>query len=413
MPNPTMKTTFKMQRTVLGFMALMGCFSAYNSHAETVNLRSHQIQSIKEHDAKTAPAFASKMVQSKTQQQDMRIMHIDLDYVFDQDKAQQERNIQALIQRIQTIAPNTVFLQAFADPDGNGSADQVYFKNRHIPVRENLFARVLQDIRKHTAVTNVYAWMPLLAWEFPAQYNIPYVQTKAEKKGYVRISPFDPKNLQYSTEIFLDLIQQHQLEGILYHDDITLNDFEDSSPKAMATYEAWGFPAQKMLTQPKHAQQLALAQYKTAYLDQAAERVSHILKLQQPQLRFARNMYAEAVLNPASEKWFSQSNASTYKHYDYNAIMAMPYMEKAENHREFYLNLIAQAKKYDPDLSRTIFELQVTDWHHQKQISDEELQDTITLLKQHGVRHIGYYPDDFVQNHPNAQQLKTAFAPAE
>ncbi|OTG90307.1 poly-beta-1,6-N-acetyl-D-glucosamine N-deacetylase PgaB [Acinetobacter sp. ANC 3813] len=413
MPNPTMKTTFQKQRTVLSFMAFMGCFSAYYTHAETVNLRSHPMQRIKEQYSKTPPAFASKAPQVKTQQQDMRIMHIDLDYVFDRDKKQQERNIQALIQRIQTIAPNTVFLQAFADPDGNGSADQVYFKNRHIPVRENIFARVLQDIRKHTAVTNIYAWMPLLAWEFPSKYNIPYVQTKAKKKGYVRISPFDRTNLQYSTEIFLDLIQQHRLEGILYHDDITLSDFEDSNPKAMTVYEAWGFPAQKMIAQPNHAQQLALSQHKTAYLDQAAQSVSSILKQQQPQLRFARNMYAEAVLNPASEKWFSQSNASTYKHYDYNAIMAMPYMEKAENHREFYLKLIAQAKKYDPDLSRTIFELQVTDWHHQTQISDAELQDTISLLKQHGVRHIGYYPDDFVQNHPSAQQLKTAFAQAE
>ncbi len=47
----------------------------------------------------------------------MRIMHIDLDYIFDSDQQQQQSNIQALIQRIQQIQPNTIFLQAFADTD--------------------------------------------------------------------------------------------------------------------------------------------------------------------------------------------------------------------------------------------------------------------------------------------------------
>lgn len=63
-----------------------------------------------------------------------------------------------------------------------------------------------------------------------------------------------------------------------------------------------------------------------------------------PNLLIARNMYAQVTLEPNSEKWFSQSMASTYTHYDYNAIMAMPYMEKAPDHRQFYLDLIAHAK---------------------------------------------------------------------
>jgi len=91
----------------------------------------------------------------KQRLQRMRIMHIDLDYVYDTDKAQQRENLQALIQRIQAIQPNTVFLQAFADPDANGSADQVYFPNRHIPVREDLFHQVLQQIRQQTKVKAV------------------------------------------------------------------------------------------------------------------------------------------------------------------------------------------------------------------------------------------------------------------
>ena len=99
---------------------------------------------------------ATQQTQQKAKQikpiAQMRIMHIDLDYVFDTDKAQQQRNIQALIQRIQNIRPNTIFLQAFADPDANGSADQVYFENRYVPVRDNLFPQLLQQIRQNTQV---------------------------------------------------------------------------------------------------------------------------------------------------------------------------------------------------------------------------------------------------------------------
>lgn len=384
-------------------VTMMGC-----TNANTVQIKQHPINSLVEHYAETAPKQTAKDLKTHNISK-MRIMHIDLDYVFDTDKAQQQQNIQALIQRIQTIQPNTVFLQAFADPDANGSADTVYFKNRYIPVRDDLFHQVLQDIRQHTQVQAVYAWLPLIAWEFPKHYPVQYVKTTGNNKGYIRISPFDVKNQQYTAEIFLDFIQHNKVDGILYHDDITLNDFEDDSSAARQAYQTWGFSS-VLIGQPEHPRQGEFARYKTAYLDQFAEGISDILKQRQPNLHFARNMYAEAVLNPVSEEWFSQSNASTYQHYDYNAIMAMPYMEKAKDHRQFYLDLIQQAKKYDPNLSRTIFELQVTDWNHQKPISNQELTDTIQLLEQHGVQHIGYYPDDFVQDHPDAQQMKKAFA---
>ena len=402
-----------MQSKLLSILACMGLAIAGTCNAETVQIAQHPIQDLVKRYAASAPARQKTAVLRPAQQQNMRIMHIDLDYVYDANPLQQKRNLRELIRRIQTIQPNTVFLQAFADPDANGSANAVYFQNRHIPLREDLFHRVLLDIRQHTKVQAVYGWLPLIAWEFPEKYQLQYVQNSGGKKGYIRISPFDAKNLQYTAEIFLDFIQRNPVDGILYHDDITLSDFEDDSAPAHAAYQKWGFNSASLIGQPEHPHQLKFSRYKTAYLDQFAAGISEILKQRQPNLRFARNMYAEAVLNPDSEKWFSQSNAGTYQHYDYNAIMAMPYMEKADDHRQFYLDLIQRAKKYDPNLSRTIFELQATDWNHQNQISDEELIDTIQLLEQNGVQHIGYYPDDFVQGHPNAKQLKNAFAKAE
>ena len=396
----------------LGLLSCLGALiSIRSAHADTVQISNHPVQALVQRNAAPAPMPDAL---GKQRLQRMRIMHIDLDYVYDTDKAQQRENLQALIQRIQAVQPNTIFLQAFADPDANGSADQVYFPNRHIPVREDLFHQVLQQIRQQTKVKAVYAWLPLIAWEFPEKYRLTYVQNSQKKThGYIRISPFDPKNMQYAAEIFLDFIQRNQVDGILYHDDVTLSDFEDDSPVAHQAYKSWGFDSAALLRQPEHPQQLKFARYKTAYLDQFAAGISEMLKQRQPNLQFARNMYAEALLNPDSEKWYSQSPASTYQHYDYNAIMAMPYMEKAANHRQFYLDLIRQAKKYDPNLSHTIFELQAVDWITQKKIPDKELQQSMKLLEQHGVQHIGYYPDDFADAHPDAAQLKRAFSEAD
>jgi len=60
----------------------------------------------------------------------VRVVQVDLDYVYDPDPAQQERNVGKLVQRIYNMQINTVFLQAFADPKGTGLAREVYFPNR-------------------------------------------------------------------------------------------------------------------------------------------------------------------------------------------------------------------------------------------------------------------------------------------
>lgn len=96
-----------------------------------------------------------------------KAMHIDLDYIFDRDPEQVGKNLGGLLERIKHLNVNTVYLQAFADPDANGAADFAYFPNRHIPVRSDLFNRVAWQIMTRTQVKRIYAWMPMIAWELP------------------------------------------------------------------------------------------------------------------------------------------------------------------------------------------------------------------------------------------------------
>ena len=69
----------------------------------------------------------------------MRVMHVDLDYVYDPNPAQQTQNINRLIQRVYDMKISHVFLQAFADPQGDGRIRALYFPNRQLPVRADLF----------------------------------------------------------------------------------------------------------------------------------------------------------------------------------------------------------------------------------------------------------------------------------
>ncbi|MFX7140765.1 poly-beta-1,6-N-acetyl-D-glucosamine N-deacetylase PgaB, partial [Acinetobacter baumannii] len=77
----------------------------------------------------------------------IRALQVDLDDVYDPDPAQQGRNLDALIERVKRISPTHVYLQAFADPDGNNPADALYVPNRHMPMRADLFSRVAWQLK--------------------------------------------------------------------------------------------------------------------------------------------------------------------------------------------------------------------------------------------------------------------------
>ena len=65
--------------------------------------------------------FASQVAQVR-EPQTMRVMHVDLDYVYDKDPAQQKRNIDKLIQRVYDMRISHVFLQAYADTQSSRPA---------------------------------------------------------------------------------------------------------------------------------------------------------------------------------------------------------------------------------------------------------------------------------------------------
>ncbi len=345
-----------------------------------------------------------------------KIMHVDLDNIYDPDPAQQERNLGHLLDRIQLMGVNTVYLQAFSDPDGNGSADALYFPNRHLPLRADLFNRVVWQISTRTKVKRVYAWMPMLAFELPAGepaardlVETEQVDASHLNMGYHRLSPFSPRARQVIRDIYQDLSRSVQFEGLLFHDDVTLSDYEDASPQALATYRSWGLPATLKTIRDNDDLLGRWTILKIRTLDNFARELADIVREEQPALATARNLYAQVALNPRSETWYAQSLESSVRDYDFTAIMAMPYMEQAADHKAFYEDMVKRVKSIPGAMNRVVFELQATDWRTGKRIPTQELADTIAMLYRLGVRHVGYYPDNLFQDHPDPAVLKPVF----
>lgn len=309
--------------------------------------------------------------------QNVRALQIDLDAVYDADPAQQERNLDKLIEHVRAISPHYVYLQAFADPDGNGSADALYFPNRFLPMRADLYNRTAWQLRMRAGV-EVFAWLPVLGFELPERTRREALAIRSSEPGALfRLDFTRPEVQQIIRGIYEDLAANSYLHGLLFHDDAYLRDHE--LPQL--------FPGQPA------ARTQALIDF-TLSLRDAAERW-------RPKLRTVANLYAMPVLDPRSEAWFAQNLSAFNRAYDHSALMAMPWMERAPRPRQWMDALVAAVRHHDPALQKTLFELQTRDWNTGAPIPEATLARQMQRLQSQGVRHFAWYPYDFIGGQPS------------
>lgn len=350
-----------------------------------------------------------------------RVIHMDLDYIYDADPVQQEINLSHFLDRIKRLHPTTVYLQAFADPDGDGVADAMYFPNRHLPMRADLFSRVAWQLSTRTHV-KVYAWMPVMAFKLPAfdpaashvVQVMPNAPKAASRNRYHRLSLFDPLVRKTIIEIYEDLGKSAIFDGVLFHDDATLSDYEDANPFALEYYRThWELPDSIAAIRSSPKMLRLWTEKKSDFIDAYTVTLANTLRQYQPDLITARNLYAQPVLNPASEEWFAQSLPKFLATYDFTAIMAMPYMEGADvtaGAEKWFDQLLHQVRNIPGALNKTVFELQSRDWKTSQPIPEEVLVKQMRQLHLGGARNFGYYPDDFHLNIPQEDLIKPAIS---
>ena len=354
-----------------------------------------------ETDLNTVKNYLDGIDESK---QIQRVLHVDLDYVYDANKAQQAKNLDKLIERIYRYGVTTVYLQAFSDPDGDGVADALYFPNKYLPVRDDIFGRIAWQLQTRAGV-QVYAWMPVLAFDLrksvkEAEYVIDSRTGKPSTKAYLRLSPYNKQNVEIIKSIYNDLSFYAKFNGILFHDDAFLTDFEGAE----------GDHAEGMVS-PQ-------AKQKTQDLIQLTHQLTDALKPYflrgSYSLKTARNLYASVITNQNAEEWLAQNLKTLTDNYDTTAIMAMPYMENEqpisqEEAYQWFVSLIENVKTQAP-LDKVLFEFQAVNWRTQKPIPESELIDWMTLLQKNHIYSYGYYPDNFLTNQPDLNKMKPYFS---
>ena len=347
-----------------------------------------------------------------------RIVHVDLDYVYDADPVQQEKNLGQLIERVRNLGASHVYLQAYADPDGNGSANALYFPNRHLPMRADLFRRAAWQLKTRGGVY-VYAWLPVMAFELPPAHPAAKLLVQTHPSAppghaatrYIRLSPYSEPARQVMREIYQDFGKHAWgTRGVLFHDDATLDDFEDSSPAAMQAYAKAGLPADFAELRKSDAVNRAWSRFKTKTLTDLTLELAGVLRQYIPDLETSRNIYAPVALDPAAQTWFAQDLDNMLASYDYTAVMAMPYMEKVSAPEQWLKTLAETVLKRPNAAAKIVFELQSKDWLTDKPVATAKLAEHVMILRRAGIRHIGYYPDNFVENQPDIKLLKPAFS---
>ncbi|MFV0282434.1 MAG: poly-beta-1,6-N-acetyl-D-glucosamine N-deacetylase PgaB [Castellaniella sp.] len=368
--------------------------------------------------------FARSVLGVESRGNDFRVAQVDLDYIYDPDPEQTDKNLGALVQRIADLQIETVFLQAYADPTGDGLARSVYFPNRQLPMRADLFNRTVWQLRNRAHV-KVYAWMPVLSYALPADItrvvrwdpDHPQADPGPDPAQYQRLSLFDSKARAAIADLYEDMARAAPIDGILFHDDALLSDFEDASPAALAAYRQAGLPDSiPALRADKDTLQRWTRFKSRALVDFTLELTQRVRAIRGPQVQTARNLYAEPILNPVSETWFAQNPDDFLQAYDWTVPMTMPLMERVPAAQsDAWIDKLVEAIKQRPGaLDRTMFELQARDWSlpGHPPVNSQTLAGWMLRLQRAGVRHFGYYPDDFIQNQPVLETIRPAISNA-
>ena len=348
-----------------------------------------------------------------------RVVDVALDEVYDAVPAKREDKLSRLLDRIKDLGPKSVYLRAYADPDGTGVAQALYFPNRHMPMRADLFNRVAWQLMTRAGV-EVYARLPMLAFALPAGHpaagQVVAAATSADAAGRAgaarvpRLSPFDDAARDAIGDIYDDLTKYTSFNGLVFNADATLADDEDASAPALAAYAKWGLPADVGRIRASNAMMQTWSRAKTDHLIAFSLELTDRVRAYQGggNVLTARILPADAALRTDGDarSRYAQSLGAFVADYDFVVLAAQP-AEGGGNVSATWLGRLARAVAAHPGaVQKTVFELQAVDRHTRQPIATETLRQQMQLLNAAGIVHLGYTPDDFLANRPDTVALR-------
>lgn len=307
------------------------------------------------------PAFSNTAL-AMEEHNKMRAVQIKLDQVYDPSPEKTAENLGALVQRIADLKINTVFLTAYSDTDNDGIADQLYFPNRSLPMRSDLFNRAAWQLRTRAGV-KVYAEMPLRAFTLDAQ------------------GPDHYKRIQ---EIYEDLARYSNFAGLLINDPLLHTAHSDAVDTLIG--EAW---------------HLALK----------------VQALRGPQVQRAIALPV-TFLNGASSSAANSPVHGLLAHWDWIAIDASLPQTNATPQTNSLDGVIQTVAKHGDVLDKTVFMVNAANLHagangwRDQSISSDLLAQQLVRLQTLGAANMGYIGDDFLNDQPRLDVVRPALSTA-
>lgn len=330
-----------------------------------------------------------------------RAIDVDLDQIYDTDAVRMDAKLGQLLDRVKSLNIRTVYLNAFADPDHSGVVSQLYFPNRHLPLRADIFNRVAWQLRTRAGV-KVYAVMPLLGFQLPdlaqqQQLGIKVGQPEGLSLSHRQgLSPFLPDASQIVGDIYEDLGRNSpSLNGIVINNDAYLSDGEGvSSCQIEARWPKTGLKIEDCT-------HLTPRQKTNAIIDFGDSAVARFTHYEDLSSRFyvARRVPARVILDPDAEAHLSMNLNVFVQHYDEVVLGSKPYDSTPIPSTQWMTQLADRVAVIPNGLAKVTFELPTQVAH--QQVSGTILKNWMQALVRQGAKNIAYYPDDFINNNPN------------
>ncbi len=345
----------------------------------------------------------------------IRAAQVDLDLIYDPTSHERtDVNLGKLIDRLVALGVNTVYLQAFSDSNGSGNIESVYFHNRILPIKDDIFSHAVHQMSIRGMA--VYAWMPTLGIVLPNKDSknslrvLEYGEdgkVRPSQSWYKRLSPFSQDVKKIVSTIYEDLAAHNQIQGILFQDDAYLTDKEDFHPNALKRYKnTFGedLNPSDIAENPEVARRWA--RFKTEILIEFTKDLMTVVKTYRPDAFFARNLYAPLITEPEKEHAFAQNYKLFLENYDHVVVMTYPIMEGAKYPSRWLKGLVRVAKSTPDGKEKTVFKVQTYDWNNNVWIGGKRVLGWLRDILAAGGRHLAYYPDNLWEDQPPLQLIK-------
>jgi len=298
----------------------------------------------------------------------------------------------------------------------------VYFKTEFAPIVDDILGKVAEIV--HRNGLEIFAWMTTrdacYGLDGHPEYRCKSYNFGTKKMEVARgFNLFHPDVLKRLEGLFRDL-GRYPIDGILIQDDLILKHNEDFSTEANRAFlkEFGYFPhpdlfyinpypseSGKYFVKAYTDDFWAWANWKSDWLMNVAKRLMGAARESNPNLKFAINLYFEAVINELNGvTWFSQALSRALKNnFDYYAIMA--YHRQAMKNRNIDLKeamgLMAEVtqKAVDAvgDPTKVLMKVWILDWKSNKAVSYElipmkEIEEILTTFLNRGDVSLAFAP---------------------